>query len=169
MILFSIMDRRESLRAMAGTVGLLALGRHAHALAAQAGTLRVLSPHQDAIVVAACERIIPATETPGAAAAQVDRFIDTMLADWYSPEERKRFLAGVADLDSQQFLARSAAQQTAILERLDSETTPGHWFGTLKYLTIWGYYTSEIAQEKELGNWPLPWRYDGNAPYAHAV
>ena len=151
---------------MAGTVGLLALGRRAHALA-RIGALRVLSPHQDAIVLAAADQIIPATETPGAAAAQVDRFIDTMLADWYSPEDRQKFLAGLAELDSQRFLEIRPAEQRAIVERLDSETTPGHWFGMLKYLTIWGYYTSEIGQEHELRNWPLPWRYDGNAPYTH--
>jgi hypothetical protein len=159
------MDRRESLRAMAGSVGLLALGRHAHALA-RIGALRVLSPHQDAIVLAACERIIPATDTPGAAEVHVDRFIDMMLGDWYAPAEQKRFLAGLAELDEQRFLERAPAEQTAILEQLDGEATEGHWFGMLKYLTIWGYYTSEVAQTRELGNWPLPWRYDGGAPYA---
>jgi glucoside 3-dehydrogenase (cytochrome c) hitch-hiker subunit len=159
------MDRRESLRAMAGTVGLLALGKHAHALA-RMGPLRVLSPHQDAIVIAASERIIPATDTPGAAAAQVDRFIDTMLADWHTPAEQKRFLAGLAELDEQQFLERTPAQQTAIVERLDAEASDGDWFAMLKYLTIWGYYTSEIGQTRVLGNWPLPWRYDGNAAYS---
>lgn len=160
------MDRRESLRALAGTVGLLALGKHVHAFA-RLGPLRVLTPHQDAIVIAASERIIPATDTPGAAGVQVDRFIDTMLADWYTPAEQKRFLAGLAGLDDEQFLERTPAQQTAIIERLDGEATDGHWFAMLKYLTIWGYYTSEVAQTRELGNWPLPWRYDGNAPYAH--
>jgi hypothetical protein len=159
------MDRRESLRAMAGAVGFLALGRHVHALA-RVGASRVLSPHQDAIVVAASERIIPATDTPGAAAASVNRFIDTMLAEWYAPAEQKRFLAGLAQLDEQRFLERTPAEQSAIIEGLDSEATDGHWFGMLKYLTIWGYYTSEVAQTRVLGNWPMPWRYDGNAPYA---
>ena len=160
------MDRRESLRAMAGSVGLLALGRHAHTLA-RIGPLRVLSPHYDAIVLAACERIIPATDTPGAAEVGVDRFIDTMLADWYTTAEQKRLLAGLAELDEERFLERTPAQQTAIIERFDSEATEGHWFGMLKYLTIWGYYTSEVVQTRELGNWPMAWRYDGNAPYAN--
>jgi Gluconate 2-dehydrogenase subunit 3 len=159
------MDRRESLRAMAGTVGLMALGKHVHALARMGG-LRVLSSHQDAIVIAASERIIPATDTPGAAGVQVDRFIDMMLAEWYTPAEQQRFLAGLAELDEQRFLELTTAQQIAIIERLDSEASEGHWFAMLKYLTIWGYYTTEVAQTRELGNWPLPWRYDGNAPYA---
>ena len=160
------MDRREILHTMFGTAGLLTLGRYAHALA-RGTPLRVLSPQQDAIVVAASERIIPATETPGATGAQVDRFVDTILAEWYMPEQRQRLLAGLADLNVQRFLDRTPAVQTAILERLDTEANPDHWFGMFKYLTVWGYYTSEVAQTRELGLWPLPWRYDGNAPYSH--
>ena len=63
--------------------------------------------------------------------------------------------------------ARPAATPARHPPRLDNEATEGHWFAMLKYLTIWGYYTSEIGETRELGNWPLPWRYDGNAPYAH--
>jgi hypothetical protein len=160
------MDRREILRTMVGTVGLLTLGRHAHALA-RGTPLRVLNPRQNAIVVAASERIIPATGTPGATGAQVNRFVDTMLAEWYTPEMRQQLLAGLAELDARQFLDRTPAEQTAILERLDVEAAPDHWFAMLKYLTVWGYYTSEVAQTRELGLWPLSWRYDGNASYPH--
>lgn len=160
------MDRRETLQTMISAMGLLALGRHVHALA-RGAPLRILSPHQEAIVAAASERIIPATETPGAAAAQVTLFVDAMLADWYTPEQRQRLLAGLAELDAQQFLDRTPTEQTAILDRFDAEAVPDHWFGMLKHLTAWGYYTSEIAQTRELVLWPLPWRYDGNAPYPH--
>ena len=160
------MDRREILRTTISAVGLLTLGRHVHALA-RGAPLRILSPRQEAIVVAASERIIPATETPGAAAAQVNLFVETMLAEWYTPEQRQRLLAGLAELDDQQFLDRTPTEQTAILDRFDAEATPDHWFGMLKYLTVWGYYTSEVAQTRELCLWPLPWRYDGNAPYPH--
>ena len=150
---------------MAGTVGLLALGKHAHGLA-RIGGLRVLSPHQDAIVIAASDRIIPATDTPGAAGVHVDRFIDTMLAEWYTPAEQRRFLAGLANLDDERFLERTPTEQMAIIDGLDRDATEGHWFAMLKYLTIWGYYTSEVA-ERALGNWPLAGHFDGNAPYAH--
>jgi gluconate 2-dehydrogenase gamma chain len=160
------MDRRETLRTMVGGVGFLTLGRHVHALAREA-PLRILSARQEAIVVAASERIIPATETPGAAAAQVSVFVDTILAEWYTPEQRQRLLAGLAELDAQQFLDRTPTEQADILDRFDAEATPDHWFGMLKYLTVWGYYTSAVAQKQDLGLWPLPWRYDGNAPYPH--
>ena len=91
------MDRRDTLRTMISAAGLLTFGRHVHALAREA-PLRILSPRRDAILVAAAERIIPATETPGAAHAQVNRFVDTMLAEWYAPEQRERLLAGLDEL-----------------------------------------------------------------------
>src|ERR1700722_10094680 len=142
------MDRRETMRTMIGAVGFLTLGRHVHALAREA-PLRILSARQEAIVVAASERIIPATETPGAAAAQVNVFVDTILAEWYTPEQRQRLLAGLAELDAQQFLDRTPTEQADILDRFDAEATPDHWFGMLKYLTVWGYYTSEVAQKQD--------------------
>ena len=39
------------------------------------------------------------------------------------------------------------------------------WMATVKYLTIWGYYTSEIGVRQELQQGPPPGRYDGCAPY----
>ena len=35
----------------------------------------------------------------------------------------------------------------------------------LKFLTVWGYYTSEIGEQQELQKVALPMRYDGCAPY----
>jgi hypothetical protein len=127
-------------------------------------TLRVLTP--------ACERIIPADETPGATAAGVPAFIGHMLANWYDAPDRARVIAGLESLDatsrarhSQSFDACTNAQQDALLLDLDREG-PSHWFGTVKYLTIWGYYTSEIGVRRELEQAPHEGRYDGCAPYA---
>lgn len=91
-------------------------------------TPTALSAEQNDLVTAISEMIIPETETPGAKAAQVNRFIDTMLADWYPSEERERFLTGLADVDAQcqqahgkDFLECTSEQQTALLTRLDEE------------------------------------------------
>jgi gluconate 2-dehydrogenase gamma chain len=56
---------------------------------------RTLSPEQSQMVLIMGEHILPETDTPGARAAQVDRFIDVMLTDYYGDEERQRFLAGL--------------------------------------------------------------------------
>ncbi len=39
-----------------------------------------------------------------------------------------------------------------------------HWFGTLKFLTVWGYCTSEVAMKELFHSVPRPTKYDGAAP-----
>lgn len=87
---------------------------------------QVLSAEQNDLVTVVSERILPATDTPGAKAAQVNRFIDKLLADWYPVEERERFLEGLAFVDEraqeaheQPFLELTPDEQTALLSRMD--------------------------------------------------
>lgn len=56
---------------------------------------RTLSPDQGEMVLTMGEHILPETDTPGARAARVHEYIDAMLTDYYSPEQRQRFLAGL--------------------------------------------------------------------------
>ena len=185
------MERRDLLRWLAATAGLaaleglgadevLALGREVHA---RGQAVPVLGPVASRTVTAAAERILPAGETPGATDAGVTAFIDRMLADWFSAEERAAFLAGIPELDRRSralgggdFAVSSEADQEEVLLALDGEVTAlrragrgadanRHWFGMLKYLTVWGYFTSEPAARLTLGNYPLPGRFDGCAPY----
>lgn len=90
-----------------------------------------LSAEQSELVAAVAEHIIPATDTPGARAAGVDRFIDAMLTDYYKADERSRFLQGLAGLDARAqkehgapFLKTTAAQQVALLTAMDAESYP---------------------------------------------
>lgn len=178
------MERRELIQWLVATAGgglrsldalaptdLLALGRDVHRHRASA---RALSPHAERTVAAAAERILPATDTPGATAANVSAFIDKMLADWHTPEERERFLTGLRDLDQRchvrgprDFVDCAEADQIAVLTALDNEITNSgateHWFARLKYLTVYGYCTSEAGM-RALRLYPLPLRYDGCAP-----
>ena len=186
------MLRRHALRLLASTVvvpvfgglnasQLLALGRRVHSTARRSGAAgpEVLEAHQRATVVAAAERIVPRTDTPGATDARVAEFVDRMLADWYPPADRDRFLAGLGELDARavrahgsDFVACAPGAQTALLTALDDEVASlrrtnaaaagQHWFATLKFLTVWGYCTSEPGQTA-LGLWPLPGRFDGCA------
>jgi hypothetical protein len=145
-------------------------GREVHA-AAQSGPAGSLESELTNLTLI-CERIIPADETPGAIAAGVPRFIDHMLTGWYDPAERQRVARGVQDLNDQararfgsSFADVTAAQQSSLLVELDALGAKS-WFGTIKYLTIWGYYTSEIGVRQELQQGPSTGRYDGCAPYA---
>src|SRR5256885_17266433 len=96
------MNRRELLHVLGASAFLPALpgrsaerlavaGRRVHAAARGRG-LQVLDPHQSETVATIAEMIIPATDTPGARAAQVHRFIDLLLAEWASDDERAQFL-----------------------------------------------------------------------------
>ncbi len=173
------MKRRELIRWLVATAGLraldglapadlLALGRDVHRRAASHAARHALTAHAEQTVAIAAERILPATDTPGATDAGVSAFIEKMLTDWHTPAERERFLAGLHDLDarcharaSHDFVDCSEADQVAVLTALDDARE--EWFARLKYLTVYGYCTSEVGQ-RALGLWPQPWRYDGCAP-----
>jgi len=187
-----VTTRREAVRALAGIAALpffgnltvaelTAIGRRTHDKLDGIGAApRALTVGEYEIVTAAAERIVPRTDTPGATDARVADFIDVMLADWYDPAETARFKAGLAELDSRArtltqtgFAHSSAQQQIAVLDALDHEfqvarnagSANDHWFGMLKHLTVWGYYTSEVGIAQELRVKLIPGYYDGNAQY----
>ncbi len=62
---------------------------------------KVLTPQQDALVVAVAEMIIPRTETPGATDAKVNEFVDTLLAGWYDDDDKRQFLHGLDAMDAE--------------------------------------------------------------------
>jgi gluconate 2-dehydrogenase gamma chain len=190
------MERRDLIRFLATTTGLacldrltarelLALGTAIHQRpAGGAQGMQTLDAHARRTVIAAAERIIPASDTPGATDADVVTFIDRMLAGWYTPEERDRFLAGLRALDARcralrgkDFADCGERDQVAVLTAFDDEVAAlrrasgranDHWFAMLKYTTAFGYCTSEVAMRHTLGVWPRPGRYDGCAPVASA-
>jgi hypothetical protein len=180
----SDVNRREALRTLAaGAVGAAAAPlwvesltafahqqarAHAHAAQAarvQAWTPRVLTAPQNDLVIALTELIIPQTETPGAKAALVNRFIDGVLAE-AKTADRDAFLRGLAWIDERSrarhakaFTAASASEQESLLATLASEANntpddrPGvEFFRAIKSMTISGYYTSEIGLQEELGD-----------------
>jgi hypothetical protein len=176
------MNRREMLALLAGTAALpalpdhlLAIGRAVHERV-RAGTLRALTPHQNETVATIAELIIPKTDTPGARDAGVPAFIDVMLADWGDDNQRKAFTAGLANVDDRSrkafgkdFIGCTSDQQTEILQDLDYELaqardakadTSGNFFGMMKWLTLTGYYTSEVGSTGELHYRVVPGRFE---------
>lgn len=103
----------------------------AWATASPQWSARTLSASQLELVASLAEHIIPATDTPGARAAGVHRFVDAIVTDYYAGDERRRFLAGLADVDARAqrahgtvFLKTTQAQQVALLTVLDGESYP---------------------------------------------
>ena len=108
--------------------------------------------HQDDTVIALTDLIIPATDTPGAKAAQVNRFLDLLLSE--SPiDQQTSFIQGLAQLDASArrshgvpFVQCTAPQQTGLLQSLDAEGNA--FFQDLKRRTVSGYYTSKIGVDE---------------------
>src|SRR6476620_6749488 len=111
------MQRREALRIFAAGAVLPALSPELFAMFRQAQlppgyALRTLTGHLNDTVVAMIDQIIPATNTPGANGARVNEFIDFILTGWALPEERTRFLDGLAaiDTESQQLFGKNFSE-----------------------------------------------------------
>ena len=176
------MNRREVLRLLGGVAvapmlapvspeRLLDLGRSIHTrLAGRAA--RSLDAHQLETVAHIAEMILPETDTPGATSVKVPEFIDLILTEWSPTAERDRFLAGLADIDARSrqlyggvFLDLRAADQGAVLEALDgakgAEGSAEAAFATLKDLTIYGYFTSEVVMKDVSHHQVIPGRFDG--------
>jgi hypothetical protein len=156
---------------------------------------RTLNAHQNATLIVMTDLLIPETDTPGAKAVRVNEFIDLILTEWAHDDERQRFLAGLDDVDKRSnvlfgkdFIAAAPAQQDALLRDLDQgfaiereeianrpyirrphdSQLDGNFFGVVKRMTLYGYYTSEIGFTKELRKEIIPGAYHGCVPLADA-
>jgi hypothetical protein len=153
---------------------------------------KALDQHQSKTVAEISELIIPETNTPGAKAARVDEFIDLMLAEWFPAEDKIRFLNGLTELDEKsreltgnRFTDCDTAQQVEILEAQEEsaigfrnqmsqeeveETSSAqaipkrHFFDFMKYLTLWGYFTSEVGIRDEIHRRRVHPTYSGCVP-----
>ncbi len=122
-----------------------------------------LDEHQNETIVRLTDLIIPQTDTPGAKAALVNRYIDLKYNE-EEPAKQRELIEGLAWLDGRSlslhgkpFVRLSEAQQIAMLEPLadpknsNPQDLPGvKFFQLIKELTIFGYYTSKIGLDQEL-------------------
>jgi len=189
------MQRREVLRMLATGAALqltpgkmFALMREARTLIAAETSPRTLNAHQDALVKAMTELILPRTETPGAADVGANTFIDLILTEWCDDAERTSFLSGLADVDARtqalfgkDFLSCSSAQQSELLAALggemlqEADASPRrrrrglsaagstNFYSMLRRLTLTAYYTSEAGATEELHFEMIPDRDEGCA------
>ena len=139
-----------------------------------------LTAAQLTLVSTIAEHIIPATDTPGATAAGVPAFIQLMLADYYTADDCRHFLDGLADVDTRarrahqkRFADCTADARHAILAALDAEAYAPQagaphapFFRVMKELTLLGYYTSEVGATRELRHLPVPGHFSGCVPFA---
>lgn len=187
------MQRREVVRYLGAAFALPFLPRNADA-AIRLGedlhrrltdtSFRTLDTPQQMLVTDICEMIIPETDTPGAVSVRVPQFIDLLLAEWASDEEKAEFLAGLTDIDARaaafgvqqqgqrRFVDLAPAAKTELLTALDRErgakSGAGLAFGRLKSMTVYGYFTSKPVYENVLRTRMYFDGYKGDVPFTAA-
>ncbi|MBM3765232.1 MAG: gluconate 2-dehydrogenase subunit 3 family protein [Acidobacteria bacterium] len=149
------MDRRDLLQLAAAAPG-VAL---AQVSTAPDWKPEVFDAHQNETIVILTELIIPATDTPGAKAALVNRWMDRLLAAGPAAE-RDSLLEGLAWLDGyaakkhgKPFKRLTEAQQVDMLTELDRVklpfTEPGQrFFRQIKGWTARVYYATDIGMRE---------------------
>ncbi len=191
--------RRRALRVIGGAAALPLLPRELSAAALPAhvhlhpqqqpggepAPLAVLLAHQARTLEAIAERILPATDTPGAADAGIPGFVDRLLDGWLPDRARNHLLAeldrfdqrarqqqpdagGFPGLDpsTQDELLAAAEQEAGVLRegrafsRNPNRLHEQPFFDLVKWLTLFGYYTSEAGMKSELGYRIVPGRWD---------
>jgi gluconate 2-dehydrogenase gamma chain len=165
---FPILGQQQALPAtMAGKSGAMSMQAAPAEAAAQWRPL-FFDAHQNTTLISLTDLIIPATDTPGAKEAQVNRVIDLFLNEEES-DTQQEFMEGLAWIDgralmqhSKPFVELSTAEQMALLEPLSDPANQNpqdrrgvKFFQELKDWTLFGYYTSQIGMEQEL-------RYQGD-------
>lgn len=172
-----VMHRRDMIARVALLLGAANLPAEAFAAPAKKGA-RYLTAPQFALLSAAVDTILPATDTPGALAAGVPARLDAMLRDWASAETRTSLVGALVRIDEaakaakgKGFTALSSADRAAVLTAHDAAALkaappppnapkpnffsqavfvadPGYL--KLKDLTINLYYYSETGSANEL-------------------
>ncbi len=170
------LTRRAALQKAAllvgGTISATELGLLEVALAAtEESAPGFLSADQLTMVERIADLIIPDTDTPGAVSAGAHRFIDVMLAEWASAETQRDFTAGFTSIDQRaaalgaaSFLAAAPEQQLEVVKRLDEEAfapgVQGEFFGRLKKLILFAYFSSEVGATQALRYDRVPGDYN---------
>lgn len=147
-----------------------------------------LTKQQGAVVADIAEIIIPRTDTPGAKDVGVPAFIDTMLHDVYTQEDRERYLTGLNAFEDaarttygKAFVDLNKAQQTELVQKFQDEavavelsydprpkTLRRPFILLTKELTLLGFFCSEPGATQVLQYVAVPGSYQACIPLAQA-
>jgi gluconate 2-dehydrogenase gamma chain len=128
---------------------------------------RTFSPQEAGCLVALCEQIIPADDTPGATEAGVVDYIDRAVAQYF-PETRDRYRSGIAALQAYcraecggPFEDLSPSLQTEVMKRMEAgDPSLGSWETVSPQA-----FLSMLIQHTMQGFYGPP-RHGGNRNYA---
>lgn len=137
----------------------------------------LFSRSQANTVTALADVILPADGTPAASEVGVPQFIETMVNETYTEEQREEFLAGLDkfsedsraefDVDYSEGTDEQKYEFTYFQNRLAVEEPSGDapFILTFKELTMLGYFTSEVGATQVLRYEAVPGPYNGCMPF----
>jgi gluconate 2-dehydrogenase gamma chain len=173
----STISRREAIRRAALLAGVVlspewlnVVGWAGSAAPHQTGRL---TPAQATIAGAVADRIIPRTDTPGAADVGVPAFIDLLYSEFMTDAERQVFTNGLNGVETAAKAAHNASFATLTAERQDAvlrgiaraeEGREQSFFRLIRSATVLGYFTSEEVGRNVLHYDPVPGRYEACVP-----
>jgi hypothetical protein len=167
------MNRREAIKRTALLFGVAASPAtitRALAEMTEGGGARYLTSSQYKIVVAVAERLLPASDTPGATEAGVAGYVDVAYGLFMSSDNQNSLRKGLAHLDRHEFDAKSAEEQDAVISSIaEDNTAPGkNWLRQFRSLAFNGYFTSEAAAKSGFYWDPVPGGFSPKLPLAEA-
>ncbi|SAK86378.1 hypothetical protein AWB79_06059 [Caballeronia hypogeia] len=122
-----------------------------------------------------CDQTIPDTDTPGAVAVGVPRFVQLAISRGLLGAKSNLLESLTTELDTAargKFMALPADARLQVLARHDADSfergrsKPGRAWPTVKRLVIVGYYTSEVGGSRELRYVLDPGEFKPDVPYA---
>jgi len=172
------MQRRDILKALGAATALAVLPEH-EALAAWArlgsrlGFAGSLSDDQLRLIGAIADTILPRTDSPSATDVKVPAFVDVIVSENYTDNQRTAFIGALPQLESAlrgpdgtSFVSMDAEHRAVALgnvERTNRQPQPYATYWRLKGLVIHGYFTSEPVAKKVLHYNMMPGHFDGAA------
>lgn len=150
---------------------------------AQADGFQLFNQEQAQLVTSVSDIIIPTTDTPGAAEVGVPSYIDDMVMNMWSEEDRTLFMNNLKDFEkraSQQlgtsFNAAAPEQQAEFVNAEHSRvfsgdvdwSAPRPFIWQMKELTISGYFSTEVGMTQVLQYVQVPGRFDPCIPFEEA-
>ena len=179
------MHRREALQRVAVILGGTVIGADLFLTGCkneEKKSSMTFSPEDVPYLDEIADTIIPTTDTPGAKAAEVGKFMVVYVNDCYDEKNQKVFHEGMDKLNDTSkkkydgaFMKLTPQQRHDLLVQLDKEQKdymknkkkddPPHYFRLMKELTLLGYFTSKIGATQAMRYIETPGRYEGCIPY----
>ncbi len=177
------MNRRAALKHTASLLGVSVLGAEAFlsGFVPKGTQTGFLSKKDIRLLDEIGETILPESDrSPGAKAARIGAFMNTIVTDCYTEADQQVFKSGLETIQQAArakygrfFLKLSPTERFELLSEFDQkaaaaaagEPAQTHFFAMLKQLTIWGYFSSAPGVTQALRYDPVPGGYDGCVAY----